>query len=170
MRWLHALLLTERHLLSLTMSFLCCFFLRDYGSKRKSGKSPVFVHYPSLKLTSPSFLFQLVALTVIEPLLKIQGWTLCCMAYDSITLSVTRLLSMWCQCLVCLLVLLWDADLLSTVFWGGLKNRQALSFWQQSCLTVQGAVSGVINVCAVKRKYYSLMWQLGRLQDLQLKL
>lgn len=25
----------------LTMSLLCCFFLRDYGSKRKSGKSPV---------------------------------------------------------------------------------------------------------------------------------
>lgn len=39
---LHALLSTGRHPLSLTMSLLCCFSLRDYGSKRKSGKSPVF--------------------------------------------------------------------------------------------------------------------------------
>lgn len=30
---------------SLTMSFLCCFFLRDYGSKRKSGKPPSFFLY-----------------------------------------------------------------------------------------------------------------------------
>lgn len=62
MRWLHVFFLNERELLSLTMSLFCCFSLRDYGSKRKSGKSPVFLHYPSPKLTSPSFLFQLVAL------------------------------------------------------------------------------------------------------------
>lgn len=67
MRWLHALLLTERHLLSLTMSLLCCFSFRDYGSKRKSGKSPVFLNYPSLKLTSPSFFCQLVALNRTTP-------------------------------------------------------------------------------------------------------
>ncbi len=120
MRWLHALLLTERHLLSLTMSFLCCFSLRDYGSKRKSGKSPVFLHYPSLKQTSPSFLFQLVAFN--RPTPYDPGVDICCMAYDSITLSVTCLLSMWCQCLVCLLVLLCDADLLSIVFWGGFEK------------------------------------------------
>lgn len=42
-------------LLSLTMSLLCCFFFRDYGSKRKSGKSPM-VH-----LCHTCSLFHLVA-------------------------------------------------------------------------------------------------------------
>lgn len=48
--WLHALLSTEWRPLSLTMSLLCCFSLRDYGSKRKSGKSPVFFNRPPLML------------------------------------------------------------------------------------------------------------------------
>lgn len=38
MQWL---LFLKWRLLSLTMSLLCCFFFRDYGSKRKSGKSPM---------------------------------------------------------------------------------------------------------------------------------
>lgn len=27
------------------MSLLCCFFFRDYGSKRKSGKSPMVLFF-----------------------------------------------------------------------------------------------------------------------------
>lgn len=49
--------LTKWHLLSLTMSLLCCFSFRDYGSKRKSGKSFVLLIWPYFKLNSPFFQF-----------------------------------------------------------------------------------------------------------------
>lgn len=48
------LLWTAWRQLSLTMSFFCCFSFRDYGSKRKSGKSPVFLLYPNFKKMSSS--------------------------------------------------------------------------------------------------------------------
>lgn len=72
--------------------------------------------------------------------------------------------------MVCLLLPLQDADLLSTLFRGGFKKLS-------SCQAVKGGVSElpdsslgcqnrVINVCPVKRKCYSSVWQLGCLKGL----
>ena len=82
------LLLLDRHLLSLTMSLLCCFSFRDYGSKRKSGKSPVF---PSLSIPKDHSLFQPVAPNRASPW-DLRGlWF--CMTYDSLcVLSVIHVM------------------------------------------------------------------------------
>lgn len=50
-RWRQALLLAK----FLTMSLFCCFSVRDYGSKRKSGKSPALLDCFSSKYEQRGF-------------------------------------------------------------------------------------------------------------------
>lgn len=57
MQWRQAFLLAK----FLTMSLLCCFSLRDYGSKRKSGKSPVLFDFLFPHTSSTLHFPQLIA-------------------------------------------------------------------------------------------------------------
>lgn len=96
---------------SLTMSFLCCFFLRDYGSKRKSGKSP--------SVLQPPFFFLLVARERAPP--EDPRGAFCCMT------------SLMCLCVPSLVSLCGLFTFLLTVDCSDRNNRLI-------CPEVQGGV------------------------------
>lgn len=113
---------------SLTMSLLCCFSLRDYGSKRKSGKSNIFLHCSSLKLTLTFLLCHLLLLEI-----PIGGWGCVLCHKQDCGLSAAHVMS------VC-------GVFASPALGFGLGSNscQAVSFWLQIRLTAQGGVQNYL--------------------------
>lgn len=150
----------------LTMSLLCCFFFRDYGSKRKSGKSPVFSlfppqteHHPPLFGPIPS---QLVACNKL----------LCMLLHMLLKPSVSVCLSQMCA--FCLLIPLWDADLL--LLWDGFKKLSSpllsgcrfalqcrVGFWNYPII-LRNVENRVINTHPIERKCFPLSGQSGHVR------
>lgn len=94
MRWRQAFLLAN----FLTMSLLCCFSLRDYGSKRKSGKSPVLYDF-LLLLTSSTISLPCTYCFSSNGMLD-PGELLWCKTHDSV-LSVCILFTFHYKTLKC---------------------------------------------------------------------